>query len=200
MSDVAPELPPAVAGGPVVLNGVSWECYESMLELLGDEHPSLRLTYREGALEIMTTSPEHERLKTLIARLLELWALECGVRLEGYGAATFRKQAKQRGLEPDECYVLTDLRDVPDIAIEVVHRHGGIDKLDVYAGLGIPEVWFWERERLVPYVLAGEAYEARERSQLLPALDLVMIADIVLNARDQTSALVAYRERLRAEA
>jgi Uma2 family endonuclease len=189
---------PAVAGGPVILNGVSWDCYESLVELLGDDHPSLRLTYREGSLEIMTTSPEHERLKKLIARLLELWAIELGVRLEGYGAATFKKKAKERGLEPDECYVLTELTEVPDIAIEVVHKHGGIDKLDVYAGLEVPEVWFWENERLAVYALDGGEYQRRERSGLLPGLDLDEFADVTHNAKDQTSALQDYRERLRA--
>jgi Uma2 family endonuclease len=59
--------------------------------------------------------------------------------------ATFRKPAKERGLEPDECYVLQTLRDVPDIAIEVAYRHGVIDKLHVYAGLGVKEVWLWEQ-------------------------------------------------------
>jgi Uma2 family endonuclease len=186
-------------GGPVVLHGVSWEQYEGLLELLADDHPSLRLTYLEGSLEIMTTSPEHERLKKLIARLLELWALERNVRLEGYGAATFRKRAKERGLEPDECYVLTQLVDVPDIAIEVVHKHGGLDKLSVYAGLGVREVWFWENERLVPYLLGNAGYEPKERSALLPDLDLAELGAVVAAAADQTSAVQDYRKRLRGQ-
>lgn len=184
-------------GGPVVLHGISWECYESLLRLLGDDHPSLRLTYLEGSLEIMTTSPEHERLKTLIARLVELWALERNVRLEGYGAATFRKKAKERGLEPDECYVLTELGDVPDIAIEVVHKHGGIDKLDVYAGLGVAEVWFWENGRLTPYRLHEGTYHPSKTSALLPDLDLDELSAIVRSADDQTSAVREYQVKVR---
>ena len=171
--------------------------HEALLELLGDDYPSLRLTYLEGTLEITTTSPERERIKTLIARLLELWALERDVRLEGYGAATFRKQAKERGLEPDECYVLGLLLEVPDIAIEVVHKHGGIDKLEVYAGLAVPEVWFWESGVLVPYVLTDAGYERRPSSELLPSLDLDQLSAFVRGAADQTSAVRAYREALR---
>src|SRR5580765_1574164 len=106
--------------GPAVLHSVPWEQYDGLVTLLGNDHPSLRLTYLMGTLEIMTTSPAHEHLKKIIARLIELWALERNVRLNGYGAATFRKQAKERGLEPDECYTLGELVDVPDIAIEVV--------------------------------------------------------------------------------
>jgi Uma2 family endonuclease len=185
------------AGGPVLLHGVPWERYEALLAVLGDDHPALRLTYLKGTLEIMTTSPEHERIKKLIARLIELWALENDIRLEGYGAATFRKKAAERGLEPDECYVLGDLVDVPDLAIEVVHTHGGVDKLDVYAGLGVREVWFWETGTLVPYVLGPRGYERRHASALLSALDLGELSRFVRDARDQTSALQDYRRALR---
>jgi len=48
----------------------------------------------------MTTSRYHEIVKTIVARLLEMWAVELDVSLTGYGAATFRKRAKERGLEP----------------------------------------------------------------------------------------------------
>jgi Uma2 family endonuclease len=196
------EAPAAASqfGGPVLLHGVSWEHYEALIELLGDNHPSLRLTYLEGTLEVMTTSPERERIKKLLARLLELWALERDVKLEGYGAATFRRRAKERGLEPDECYVLDQLVDVPDIAIEIVHKHGGIDKLEVYAGLGVPEVWFWENERIIPYRLVGDAHERRESSELLPALDLDQLSTFVREAVDQSSAARAYRLALRGTA
>jgi Uma2 family endonuclease len=119
------------------------------------------------------------------------------VRLEGYGAATFRQRSKERGLEPDECYVLGELIDVPDIAIEVVHRHGGIDKLEVYAGLSVPEVWFWEDGELVPHLLVGTSYERRQASGLLPSLDFAELSAVVRDARDQTTALKTYRELLR---
>jgi Uma2 family endonuclease len=189
---------PYAAGGPVTLHGVSWEQYEALLDALGNDHPSLRLTYCEGTLEIMTTLPEHERLKTLLARLVELWALERDVPLEGYGSATFRKRAAERGLEPDECYVIGRLlEDMPDIAIEVVHRHGGIEKLDVYAGLGIQEVWYWEDGELVPYALRERAYERCDASELLPALDLAELSAFVRRGADQTTTLREYRDALR---
>lgn len=194
----APSSPPISGGGPVLLHGVSWDTYEGFLELLGNDHPSLRLTYLQGTLEIVGTLPEHERLKTLIARLFELWALERDVPLEGYGSATFRKRAEERGLEPDECYVIGRLlEEVPDIAIEVVHRHGGIDKLKVYAGLGIQEVWYWEDEGLTPYVLRGDAYERSSASELLATLDLEQLSAIVRNATDQSTAVRDYRDALR---
>jgi Uma2 family endonuclease len=195
IAQVREELESTVPSGRVVLHNVSWQRYDALVTLLGDDYPALRLTYLEGTLEIMTTSPYHERLKKMIARLLEMWAVERNVPLNGYGAATFRKEAAERGLEPDECYVLGELVDMPDLAIEVVHTHGGIDKLDVYAGLGVREVWFWEEARFGVHVLEDGRYREVAASALLPALDLDELASFVTRS-DQTEAVRAYRDVL----
>ncbi len=189
-------LPASRSTGPVLLHGVSWETYEGMLRLLGDDHPSLRLTYLRGTLEIMTTSPRHERFKKLIARLLEAWAEERDVRLDGYGAATFRSAAAERGLEPDECYALGELGSAPDLAIEVIERHHDINKLDVYAGLGVREVWFWEEGRLTVHSLEAGRYSESPASRLLPALDLVQLVSFVRDG-DQTGLVREYRRVLK---
>lgn len=187
---------PAPPEARVVLHDVDWATYEALRSRV--ESPGLRLTYCEGELEIMTPGPEHEDTKTKIARLLELWALERDVPLRGHGSTTFKKELARRGLEPDECYVLGgELREVPDLAIEVVVTSGGLDKLAVYADLGVPEVWFWKDGAFQVRVLAGTAYEARDRSALLPQLDLEELASFCRTA-DQHAALKAYRDALRA--
>lgn len=178
----------------VVVYGVDWATYESLRERL--DRPGLRMTYREGTLELMTPSRSHEDYKKRIARLLELWALEKDVPLKGYGQTTFKKEAAASGLEPDECYVLGgELADTPDLAIEVVLRSGGLNKLDVYAGLGIREVWFWIDGGLQIRVLTEGRYEPRARSALLPTLDLEELARFARET-DQHAALKAYRAAL----
>jgi len=137
----------------IILNGVTWQQYNTLVSMFIDQFPALRMTYLEGTLEIMTTSPEHERLKTLIARLLEAYAEERDIELNGYGSATFRREAAVRGLEPDECYCLGELKAVPSIAIEIVITSGGLDKLAVYQGLGVQEVWFCQSNKLSFYHL-----------------------------------------------
>ncbi len=102
----------------VVLSSVTWQQYESLLATLGD-YPGLRLIYLEGTLEIFMPPPEHEMIKKVIARLLERYTEEVDIPLHGYGSTTFRRQAKARGLEPDECYCVNTLRELPDFAIEV---------------------------------------------------------------------------------
>jgi Uma2 family endonuclease len=144
-----------------------------------DRFPGLRMTYKDGTLDIIRTSSEHERLKKIIARLLEMYVVEKRITFNGYGNTTFRKKAKQRGLEPDEYYCLGELREVPDIAIEIAITSGGIDKLSVYQGLGVTEVWFWQDNRFILYRLQEEVYRQIDRSEFLPDLDLVLLSQFL---------------------
>ncbi|AUX39170.1 uncharacterized protein SOCE26_005520 [Sorangium cellulosum] len=104
------------------------------------------MTFCEGTLELMRPSLKHEATKKSIARLIEIFAVERDVPLYGHSSTSFRREAKARGLEPDECYCVGGtLKEFPDIATEVMLTNGGLDKLPVYSGLGVREVWFWER-------------------------------------------------------
>ena len=179
----------------ITLYGVTWEQYDTLVSMFMDKFPGLRMTYLEGTLEIMGTSSEHERLKTIIARLLEMYAVEKRITLNGYGNTTFRKEVTQRGLEPDECYCLEELREVPDIAIEIAITSGGIDKLSVYQGLGVTEVWFWQNKQFILYRLQEEAYQQVTSSEFLPELDLVLLSQFV-DCDNQTAAVIAYRDAL----
>jgi Uma2 family endonuclease len=161
--------------------------------------PGVRMTYIEGLLEIMTPLPAHELAKTMIARLIEMFAIERDVPLQGYGSTTFRSAAKARGLEPDECYCVDHLlKDVPDIALEVVLTSGGIEKLPVYEGLGVKEVWFWEKDAFHLYALRDAGYEAIPASELVPGLDLEVLAAFARRS-DQHETVKAFRDWLRSE-
>lgn len=182
----------------VIISGVTWGRYVAIRELL-DDHPGLRMTYLEGVLEITSPSPEHERRKSIIGRLIEMYAVEKRLPLNAYGSTTFRKEAKERGAEPDECYVLgaviDESKDMPDIAIEVMLTSGGIDKLEVYRGLGVPEVWFFEDGGFALHRLGDGAYAPIARSTFLPGLDLELLASFVDRA-DQTAAVIEYRNAI----
>jgi Uma2 family endonuclease len=56
--------------------------------------------------------------------------------------------------------------DVPDIALEVILTHGAIDKLDVYRGLGVREVWIFEAGAFRVLTLRGDRYEVVARSEV----------------------------------
>lgn len=176
-------LPDDVVGDQRVrIDGVSWETYDKLCELF-DGRPAIRMTYLKGALEIMVVSKEHERRKKIIGRLVEAYADLCEIDLNGFGNATYRRRAKKRGLEPDDCYVLgVEDAEVPDIAIEVVVSHS-VDKLEVYRGLGVREVWIYRGTGFTVHRLEGEGdatrYITDSRSRLVPGLDFDLLASFV---------------------
>jgi Uma2 family endonuclease len=110
---------------------------------------------------------------------------------------TFRKEEEERGLEPDECYCRGADRDVPDIALEVIVTHPAIDKLEVYRGLGVREVWLYEAGAFKVVTLRGQRYELIPASEILPEVDLARIAHHATQP-DQHAALRAFRDELRA--
>src|SRR5690606_32977661 len=131
--------------------------------------------------------------------LLEVWSLERGTDVTGVGSWTVRRAVKARGLEPDECYlVATPIESAkrPDLAIEVVWTHGGIDKLEVYRRLEVPQAWIWRHDRIEVRVLRGERYEQATDSEVLPDLDLVAFACFVARP-DQAQAVREYQRHLR---
>jgi Uma2 family endonuclease len=180
----------------VTLNEVTWSDFELILQIRGDR-AGVRMTYLNGVLELMTPSVDHEGIKKTIARLLEAYAEEKGIPFNGFGSWTLKNARRARALEPDECYSLSLGRPAsPDLAIEVVWTSGGIDKLEVYRGLGVREVWFWREGGIEISVLTGDQYEPRERSVLLPDLDLVELVRHI-DPENQTESVRRYRQALR---
>lgn len=178
----------------MLIHGVSWNDYAMLNDVLGA--PGVRMWYSRGTLELMTTSTLHERLKKSIARMIELFAFATDLPLNGYGSATFRNEAKQRGAEPDECYCVgAPLDEVPDIVLEVVLTSGGIDKLDVYVGLGIREVWFYEDGSFHLHELHDGRYRAISASLLVPGLNFDVLASLA-SLEDQHDALKRFRDTL----
>ncbi len=105
------------------------------------------------------------------------------------GSTTLKKQLKHRGVEPDESYYVqneplvrgrTDLElgkdPPPDLAIEIQLTQSGLNKLGIFAAMGVPEVWLWEEDRLGIFWLqapgSGETleYVKHDRSRALPGL------------------------------
>lgn len=195
-----PAAPPAIPHKSedqrVTLHDVSWADFELILQIRGDRG-GVRMTYLNGVLELMTPSVDHEGIKKTIARLLEAYAEEKGLPFNGFGSWTLKNARRARALEPDECYSLSIGRPTsPDLAIEVVWTSGGIDKLEVYRGLGVREVWFWRDGVIEVSVLTGDEYQLSERSVLLPDLDLAALARHI-DPENQTESVRRYRQAVR---
>jgi Uma2 family endonuclease len=136
----------------VLLHGVRWSTYEALLEDMVNRH--IRLTYDNGSLEIMTVSPRHEWSKKLLARMIEAMTEELNIPIRSGGQTTFQDGMQKKGLEPDECYWVAnepavrgradldiELDPPPDIAVEVEISKSALDRMGIYAALGVSEVW-----------------------------------------------------------
>lgn len=167
--------PPNTESQRLVLPSVTWQQYENLLTIFSNR-PGLKLIYLEGNLEIFMPSAEHETIKKIVARLLERYAEEMDIPLHGYGSTTFRQAALGRGIEPDECYCIGTLKELPDFAIEINLTSGSINKLAIYRGLGIPEVLVWQNNRLTLYDLRESIDIEVVASQFFPGLDFQLLA------------------------
>jgi Uma2 family endonuclease len=182
----------------ILIHGVSWRDYVILREAL--DTPGLRMTYLEGALEIMSPSKDHEKGKSIIARLVETHAFLNRIRLNAYGSTTFRKEATERGAEPDECWVLDRVledKEFPDIVLEVIETRPLLDKLAVYDGFGVPEVWLFQKGKFAIHRRKlSSGYVRASKSKLLPDLDFALVAKLAAQD-DQQAALESLERALR---
>lgn len=181
----------------VVLPNATWADFQQVLEARG-ANAVPRVSYLEGVLELMTPSRTHEAVTSMIGRLVEAWCMEKGVEITPYRSWTLENKQAERGVEPDECYVLGDNPDPaqPDLAIEVIWTSGSIDKLEIYRKLGIREVWIWKHGSIQVHALRNEQYEPLERTELLPGIDLSELVTFV-GITPMTRAVREYRATLR---
>ena len=184
----------------VVFSGVSWDQYLDWDRALGDDRSGPRFYYQDSELEIMSTSDEHERLKSCLSDFLGDYLVEIGIEVNARGQATMRQALAQVGAEPDASWCLHGAKEFPDVVLEIALTSGGIRKLELYQRFGVPEVWFWRRGGLEVHALLAEGagYERVSASRLLPGLDLVLLERCarILNWRE---ARLTFRAGIAAE-
>ena len=174
-----------------LLHNVPWETYQSLRAANPSGH--LRMTYDNGELEIMSPSRKHERISYLIGRMIDEWTLLQDIDVAAGRNTTFSREDLLKGLEPDNCYWITNelvMRDKeevdltidppPDLALEVDVTRSSIPKLPIYQSLGVPEVWRWRHERLEILRLddAGQ-YQQQRNSTELPSFPFVLAVEIL---------------------
>lgn len=173
------------ASHSIVLEGVSWESYERLLEESGNQS-NLHFTYDNGRLEIMAPSPFHESVKTVAARLIEMYAAEMDIPIHGLGSTTFKREDLAKGLEPDECYYLANAHLVhgkrsfdltvdppPDLALEVDYTSSSISRQSIYASLGVAEIWRYDGSGFIYLRRTREGiYTKAKKSLAFPDLPL----------------------------
>jgi Uma2 family endonuclease len=196
-----------------LLKNISWQTYESLVNELA-EQPGIRLTYDRGNLEIMTPSAPHEGSKKILGRFVESVSEELNVEIRSLGSLTCRREDLARGLEPDQCYyiqnedVVWDKEQIdlnqdppPDLVVEIDVTSSSIDRLSLYASLGVPEVWRYDGNRLIIYQLEAQEYVERTVSPTFPFLSQVeMLRFLELRRTTKENALIRlFREWVRSQ-
>jgi Uma2 family endonuclease len=166
----------------IVLNRVSWETYERLLADHTDRRVP-RFAYDRGVLEIVSPGLKHERDSGALALLVQIVAAVWSIRVLNAGSMTYKREDLQQGIEPDESFYVqheASVRDKdridpsvdppPDLVIEVDVTHPSLDKLPIFARLGVPEVWRCVGGRVTVLTLVEGAYRESERSLALPLL------------------------------
>jgi len=175
-----------------LLPKVGWEIYEGLLERYADGGP--RMSYLRGDLELMSPLIPHERPGNLFGFMVEAIVEELDIPCNALGSTTFRRRSEERGLEADECYYIAnagripadrrspdlDVDPPPDLAIEIEITNGILDKLDIYAGIGVPEIWRFDGEILSVLLLQpGGTYIESPTSKAFPFLPMGELARFI---------------------
>jgi Uma2 family endonuclease len=166
----------------LILQGVDWEFYEQLLEEFADSN-GLHFAFNDGLLEIEIPLPEHEVPKQILSDLVTTICVELEIDIRNFGMTTFRKRAKAKGCEPDVSFYIQNESSVrgrltidlakdppPDLVIEVDVTSPSLDKLPIYAALGVLEIWLYKDNQIKFYELVGNDYEEIKRSLALPVL------------------------------
>jgi Uma2 family endonuclease len=196
-----------IGAAPAVLENIDWQTYSRLLKALSGRR--FRLTYDRGTLEIMSPLWIHERPSALLACFIVVLTEEFNLpRLEG-GSVTLRRRRKQRGLEPDKCWWIANARRLhgrtrldlrtdppPDLAVEVDVTSSSLDRMSIYAALGVPEVWRVDQAGLTFNALQGRRYQAQPNSLSFP---LLASADLLpflaqMGQTDDTTLVREFRE------
>jgi len=175
----------------VILDGVSWDTYTRLLE----EHEcsaGTRFNYDDGALEIMVLSAEHERLKQALTTLVVLIAAEMAIDIDAVGSTTFRREDLSKGFEADASFYVQNRLLVagkkridlnadppPDLVIEIDITSPSLNKLPLYAALGVHEVWRNDGSAVTILRLVNQRYAEVEGSEVLPGVKSDRLSELL---------------------
>jgi len=194
----------------VVLNDVSWQTFKALMADIG-ENRALRITYDQGTLEIMVPYEQHEEPKVMIASFVEALADELEIEIRQLGSLTLEREDLTRAVEPDTCFYIQNEAKVrgktinlpqeppPDLVVESDYTHSSLNKFNIYASLGVPELWRYCQQRLQVYQLVEGNYELKSKSLAFPLLPIAEIPGFIEQSKTmgQRAAVRLFRARIR---
>ncbi len=174
-------------GQQLLLQDISWQDFEEILEELG-EHRSSRISYSNGVLEIMVPLPEHEKDKEIIGEIVRILLDQLEIDFEPLGSTTFKNEQMTQAVEPDACFYIKNYQEVigkdrlnlsidapPDLAIEIDITNR--TQLDNYLLLGVPELWRYTRKGFEIKLLEEKGYIESKTSPNFPEIPIIELIE-----------------------
>ena len=161
-----------------ICSNTSWDEYEAILQQKANSS-AYRISFLNGVLKIMSPSRNHEIIKDFIYLLIVSYCDAIELDYYPIGSTTLKQKDKSVGKEPDTSFCFNSLKQVPDLAVEVIFSSGSIEDLEKYQKLGVKEVWFWIDDQLEIYVLVAEDYQKQNNSYNLSNLDAKILAKYI---------------------
>lgn len=201
---------PVVAAGQtdasVVFEGTTWSDYEAMLRIIGDRY--IFVNYEQGVMEVMVPSHAHERIGEFLGLTVDILTEELEIPCEAGGSTTYRRADLEKGVEPDKCYwlrakavAMLGRRDLdltidpaPSLVIEVNYTSSAVDRMAIFAALGVDEVWHFHRA-IQFHRLGGGVYRPSDRSVAFPMLTVAACARLL--EKTQTMGRLIWMKELR---
>jgi Uma2 family endonuclease len=194
----------------VVLRGVSWPTFKALMADIGEDR-SCRIAYDQGILEIMVPYEQHEEPKILIAEFVTATADELEIEIRQLGSLTLEREDLTRAVEPDTCFYIQNESQVrgkeiklpnvppPDLVVESDYTHSSLNKFNIYASLGVPELWRYRKQTLQVYQLVEGKYEKMDKSLAFPCIPIAEIPGFIEQSKTigQRSAVRLFRARIR---
>jgi Uma2 family endonuclease len=208
---------PGKAGA--ILHNVPWETYCQLRDEPANDR--VRMEYLDGELRIlMSPQQPHEFSSEGLSLVVRAVASALAIPIQGFGSTTLRlgrEPNEGTGKEPGRAFVFGDRARMgearlrrhenyhleedgpPDLAIEVDSSRSSIQALELYARLGVPEVWIYgvDDDEVRFFRLGPDGYLEVGRSVALPVLTparVIEALDLLQPGMDDLAYMLRVRD------
>lgn len=190
----------------IILRDVSWKLYQQLTKEHEDQSAP-RFIYNEGNLEIYMPSQKHEKKAEFLGDVVKTIAEEREIEILSIRSTTFKKDDKEKGVEPDGCFYLQNYEQVfgmekinletfpPDLVIEVDIFSPSINRFPIYAEFKVPEIWRYKNDEVKIHLFDGGNYIESEESFALPKVTNTLLTHWL--AESETTKRSAWMKDLR---
>ena len=166
----------------IVVQNIDWNLFNRISTIYND-CDFLRLSFNDNFVEIDAANKYWEKPFALLSDLVKFTCEETKTDYIEVGQTVLRDINKAKSVQTLGGFYIQNklrLKDLlkndsttvvsPDLVIEVDVTSPSLDKMPIYAALGVPEVWLYKGERVEFYQLFRENYQKIENSIALPVL------------------------------